>query len=823
MRLPLSIPQFVQDTRYGARALGRSPAFTAAAVATLAITIAANTTMLSVIEQVLLRPLPFAEARQLHMIVEGDGKGSFRAASYLTFLDWQRQSQTLSGIAFMRGNGGLLRRPDGPERVAYAAVTPGFFAMLGARPLIGRTFLPQEERGESDDVAVLSYELWRSHFGADRAIVGQTIAYDSSTLRVVGVMPPGATWPEWVSFWRPLTGRLATDPALANRNFHVDSRILGRVKPGTSIEQVQAEFGVIQTRLAAAYPGESAGWVTGVFFPLRDSIVGDAGSMLLLLGGCVGVVLLIACANISNLSLVRAITREREMAIRKTLGASGGRLARQLLTESALLGFAAGTIALILSAWAIRAIRTAAPPNVPRVVELSADWRVFAVALALSLLVALLVGVQPMLRVRSDNFAEPLRQGRQGGPGVGTRRLRSVLSIAQLALATALLLGGGLLMQSFRRMQQVDLGFDSSGVLGFTLWAPQPGYRKAEDAMALYQRVLGAIQAVPGVESVGLSNFGPGSGVPTQIVVPGRGAETRSTDVANYKTVSAEYFRAMRMSMVKGRGFTEASIKSPDDGIVISESVARKYWPGRDPVGEAITIFGSSQARPDYGKPQPSHVIGVVRDVRTLGTNPAEPAADVYVPYTRAVWPRANLVIRSSIEPVALIPALKRAVLSVDPAIPVAGSLAGGGFSAVGRGFTPGLSTRRYLMWLLSGFAVSALALALVGVYGVISYGVTQRTPEFGVRLALGAPPSQLFRMILRQGAQLALFGVATGAVCGGAAARALNALLYNTSPADTATYAVVSTAVMATVLVACAIPAMRASRVDPSVALRGD
>jgi putative ABC transport system permease protein len=378
-------------------------------------------------------------------------------------------------------------------------------------------------------------------------------------------------------------------------------------------------------------------------------------------------------------------------------------------------------------------------------------------------------------------------------------------------------------MQSFRRMQQVDLGFDSTGVLGFTLWAPQPGYKKAGDAMALYQRILDALRAVPGVESVGLSNFGPGPGVPTQIVVPGRGAETRSTDVANYKTVSAEYFRTMRMSIVKGRGFTEASIKSPDDGIVISESVARRYWPGRDPVGEAITIFGSSQARPDYGKPQPSDVIGVVRDVRTLGTKTTEPAADVYVPYTRAVWPRANLVIRSSTEPVVLIPALKRAALAVDAAIPVTGSLAGGGFSPVGRGFTPGLSTRRYLMWLITGFAASALILALVGVYGVISYGVTQRTQEFGVRLALGATPRVVFRMILRQGVRLALFGVAAGAACGLAAARVLAAVLYNTSSADAATYTLVSVAVTGTVVIACALPARRASRLDPAAALRRD
>jgi putative ABC transport system permease protein len=815
-----------QDLRYGLRTLARSRAFAAAAIGTLTLAIAANTTMLGIIDNVLLRALPYRDAERLAMILESDGKGGLRLASYQTYLDWQRQLSpgTLSGIAYLRGNSGLLRTPDGTERVAFAAVTPGYFDVLGAQPMLGRGFLADEERGTTEDVAVLSYELWQTHYGGDRSVLGRTMDFDSTSLRIVGVMPPGTTWPDFVSFWRPLTGRIASDPALANRNFHVDSRVLGRLRPDVPLERALGAFRVVQARLAGEYPAESAGWLAADLIPLRRAIIGDVGPMLSLLGGGVFVVLLIACANVSNLSLVRTLGREREIAIRRALGATSGRIARQFLTESALLGLLAGAGGLLATAWAVRAIRASAPPNLPRVAELAMSWRVFGVALGLSLVATLVVGSIPVLRTRSRAFADPLRQGRHGGRGERTSRLRSVLSIGQLALAVALLVCGGLLVQSFRRIRNVDVGYDPARVLSFSLHPPSPQYDEAAAAAALYGRMLDALRALPGVESAALINHQPGSGgVPTRVVVPGRGEETRSADQASYRTVSGDYFRVMRIPIVRGRWYSDAEMRAPGDGIVISESVARRYWPGRDAIGESVTIFGSSQRRADFGKPQPSHVIGVAGDVKVFDASGPEANPDVYVPFTRMTWPGVSLVVRTTGDPEAMIPALKRVALAVDPAIPVTGSAAGGGFALLGRGFSQAFETRRHVTWLLVGFAASALLLALVGVYGVIAFGVSQRTQEFGVRLALGAAPVQLFAMVIRTGLWLALIGVAIGIGVALAVARVLASLLYNTAPADAATLVLVAVIVSTTVLLACAIPARRAARLDPLTALRDD
>jgi putative ABC transport system permease protein len=811
-----------QDVRYAFHTLRRSAAFTAGAIATLTIAIAANTTMLSVVQEVLVRALPYANADHLFVMGEGDAKGAYRGPSFQTFLDWQRQSRTLSGIAFIRGNSARLETPTGPERIIYGGVTPGFFGILGVHPIMGREFDRDEENGTAGDVAVISYELWQSSFGGDRGVVGRTINYDSAVVRIIGVLPAGVSFFPGMNIWRPLTGRLAADPALGNRNFHVDSRVLGRLKPDVPLEAAKAEFRVIQARLATEYPGESGGWVEGGFFSVREIEIGDVTSTLLLLGAGVFVVLLIACVNVSNLSLVRAIAREREMAVRRALGASTARLARALFTESALLGVTAGGAGLLFSTWAIRALRARSVADLPRATELTVDLRVFAIALALSLLVTLLISAASMLRLRARGFADPLRGGRQHGASARAVQLKNILSVAQLGLAVTLLLCGALLVRSIQRIQRVDLGYDPDHVVAFLLFPPAPTYDRAEDAAALYQRVLDAVGVLPGVTSVALVNRAPpGPFVPTRIVVPGRGADTQSKDVASYRTVSAGYLLTLHLSVLHGRWFTEADMKAPGDGIVVSESVAKRYWPGRDPVGEPLTIFGASQRRADYGMPQPSHVIGVVADLRSFGETGVEPTADVYVPFTRLTWPAVNLLVRVSGDPTAFIPALKRALLSVDPAIPVTGSVAAGGPAPMGRGLSQALSTRRYVMWLLGGFAASAFLLALVGVYGVIAYGVTQRTHEFGVRMALGAAPAHVFAMVLKQGLSLALLGVGLGVGGGLALTRLLTKLLYDTSATELGTFVVVSVAVGGTVLLASAIPARRAAMLEPVVALR--
>ena len=452
------------------------------------------------------------------------------------------------------------------------------------------------------------------------------------------------------------------------------------------------------------------------------------------------------------------------------------------------------------------------------------DVRVFGIALALSAAVALLVAAASMLRLRSAGFADPLRQGRHESAGARSVHLRNALSVAQLAMAVVLMLSGGLIVRSVRRVQRVNLGYDADHVIGFLLFPPSPQYDRAADAAALYQRAIEALRAIPGVESVALVNRAPpGPFVTTRIVVPGRGAETAAADVASYRTVSPGYLRTLRLTTLEGRWFTEDDMRAPNDGIVVSESVARRYWPGRDPTGEPLTIFGAQQRRPDFGQAQPSHVIGVVSDVRFLDGAGPLPVADVYVPFTRLTWPAVNVLVRTAGDPAVVIPALKRAVLSVDPAIPVSGSAAGGGPAELDRGLTNALLTRRYLMRLLGAFAGSAFVLALVGVYGVVAYGVTQRRHEFGVRMALGAAPADVFTMVLRQGSWLAVAGVGTGISGGLALTRLLTAFLYDTSPTDATTFALVSVAVGATVIGACAVPARRAARLDPVAALRDE
>jgi putative ABC transport system permease protein len=812
-----------QDIRYALHTLRRSRTFAAAVITTLALAIAANTTMLSLVEQVLVRPLPYRDAGRLFVVAEGDGSGNYRAASYQTFLDWQRQSRTLAGLAFVRGNSAILRTSSGLERAASGAVTRGFFTILGVHAALGRTFAPEEERGLGGDVAVLSNELWQSRFGGDRGIIGATMDYDNASVRIIGILPPGVSsfFPP-VGIWRPLAGDLARDPALGNRNFHVDSRVVGRLADGATIDKARAEFRVIQRRLAGEYPAESSGWTTGEFFTVREMVVGDVENMLLLLAAGVLVVLLIACANVSNLSLTRAITRDREMAIRQALGASRGRLTRQLLTESAVIVLIAGGVGFLASALAIRAIRANAPIDLPRVSELIVDWHAGALTTALSLLTLLIVGGAPLLRLRTPSAANPLRQGRSETASAHASRLRMGLSVGQLGLATALLLCGGLLLESLRRIQHVDLGYDPTDVVSVMLVAPPDTNGAVADPASVYARILAAARNVRGVTSAALINHLPGSGgVPTRIVLPGRGDAVHTTDVASYRSVSASYFETMRIPLLHGRGFTEDDIRSPGDGIVISQSVAERYWPGRDPTGEPITIFGSSQFRPDYGMPQPSHVIGVVADVKVLGPEVAERHADVYVPFSRANWPGSGLVARIAGKPSAIIPALRKAIAAADPAMPIAPAGAIGGIGLLNEALSRSLSTRRYTTALLGGFAASALLLALIGVYGVIAYGVTQRTREFGVRFALGAQSGDVFSLILKQGLSLSLLGVVVGVGGGLAASRMFTTLLYGTSATDPMTFVVVPAVVFITVMLACAIPARRAARLDPIMALR--
>ena len=816
----------VRDLRYSMRTLRASPAFTATAIATLALAIGANTVVLSVLDRVLLRPLPYADADRLVTVVERNDRGDLRLASYPTFLDWTSTTRAFDAIGFARGTSGILESADGPERLAVAYVTPDFFAALRAPAAIGRAFAADEHRPDRANVVVLTHRLWQRRFGSDRSIVGTEVTLDGNRVTVIGVMPLGAHYPLWADVFRPIAAIEATDPALSRRTVRSDSRIVARLRPGVTTDAAVADLAAIQARLAALYPEPEDGgaWKSAQLTPLRDEIVGEIGSSMLMIGGAVLLVLLIACSNVANLSLARASNRSREIAVRIALGASRARIARQVLTESAVVGLGAGALGVLLTVWGLGVLRAAAPANLPRAEELGVDLRVLGIALTLSLLATLLFGIVPAFRRDPDALPDALRAARQGtGGGRRGGRLRGALASGQIALAVMLLIGAGLLIQSFRRVRDVDLGFEPSSAVVFRIWPPSPKYDRATDAAALYARILDAARAVPGVQHAALVNHQPlGGGVPTRTVVPG-GQATGDTDGgALYMTASADFPAAAGARVLRGRWFSDAEITAPGDGIVISQTVARRHWADDDPLGKPLTVFRSSQARPDHGAPINARVIGVISDIRHFGSD-RDPVPQVYLPYTVETWPHMVLLVRTSIDPASVIPSLRTAVLSVDPAIPVAGSSPANGFSLLESALSEDLSTRRYSAWVVIGFGACALLLAITGVYGLLAYGVAQRTREVGVRLALGATPSDVLRLVFSEGVRLAVIGAAVGVAGAFALSRLLAALLYETSPTDPVIFVGVPIIVVIAAFAASLIPASRAAWLDPSVALRTD
>jgi putative ABC transport system permease protein len=811
------------DLAYAVRTLRKSPGFSITALLTLAICIGATVTVFSVLDRVLLRPLPYPHAERLVLLWEQSEGGDLRLASYPTFRDWREQSRAFDGLAFARGTGGMLASDTGREQLTVASVSRGFFTVLGARPLVGRTFLPEEER--AGGVVVLSHALWRRRFGGDPGVVGRTIQFDGGAVTVVGVMPPGAGYPEWAELWRPIEPLAATDPALARRGVHSDSRVVGRLAPGVSQVAALADLGAVQGRLAAAYPAESATWTSARLRPLRDQVVGDSRPALLVLGAAVAFVLLIACVNVANLSFVRASTRAREIAIRAVLGASRARIARQLMAESAVLAAAAGALGLLLAAWAVHLLRVKAPLSLPRAAELVVDGRVAGFALALTAVAACVFGVAPTLRAAGVEPGEPLRGGRHTGAGRRGGRVRGLLTVAQLALAVVLLVGAGLLIKSFRRMRAVDVGFDTGHLLAVRISPPSPRYDGAERAEALYRRLLERAAAVPGVTSVAVVNHLPlsGASIATRVLVPGRVEDPRGEDAALYKTVSEGYLRTVGMRLLAGRWFTEADMTRGGVGVVVSDVVATRYWPGESPIGKALTIFRSSQGRPEFGTPMPSQVIGVVSSVRHFGPTEETPTPEVFVPYTRETWPWASLVVRTAGDPARVAPALRRAVLDVDPELPVEGGGRLYGVQPLDGYLSSFLEPQRYATSLLGAFALAALLLAAIGVYGVTAYAVSQRTRELGVRMALGATAANVVRHVLRDGALHAAAGVALGLGGAAAATRLLTKLLFGTSPLDAATFVLVPLLLVAVAAAACLAPALRAARIAPTEAMRAE
>ena len=812
----------IQDLRYALRSLRKSPGYTIVAVLALALGIGVNTAVFSVLDGVVLRPLRYEEADRLFGVWERSERSDYRLASYPTFLDWREQSDVFDALAFVRGRSTLMPGDEGARRVGSAFVSEEFFDVLRGAPLLGRTFSHDEQQPGGPRVAVLTHALWRERFGGDQGALGSTIRLDDASYTIVGILPPWFRFPDWAEVYLPLAVIVSTDRILAQRSFHADSRVIVKVKPNVPVTQAQAAMAGIQGRLATAYPAEQRGWTGVELVSLFEEELqfGAVRPILLLLAGAVTLVLLLACANVANMSLVRAATRSRELAIRAALGAGRGRVARLLLAESALLASSGGALGLLFAWWAIGLLRAAAPEGLPRVAEIAVDARMLGFTVLVSVLATVFIGLAPVVRATKPDLTEPLKSGSPAAAGAGIRsRLRSSLVALEVALALVLLIGTGLLVRSLWMLSRVDPGFDPTRVATVGVFPPSPQYDAPDRAVALYKRVAGEIAALPGVEKVALSNHLPlgRASLFRPIEIPGRPPDPEGERQVLFRTISAEYFDVMRIPFRRGRPFTPAEVATASHVAIVNERLARLYWPDQDPVGRFVTLFKSSQARADFGERFSVEIVGLVGDVRHTGLED-EPAPEVYIPYTVNPWAWVNVVVRTSDDPEALIALLARTVAAVDPDIPVAGRQRPG---TMRQSLSGQLARRRFTVTLLSGFAAGALLLAALGIYGVIAYMVALRTREFGVRAALGATPRHITRLVVAQSAGVVAVGLAVGLVAAFGATRLLRSLLYGVGTTDLITFASVTVFLGAVALFASYLPARRATRVDPMVALR--
>jgi putative ABC transport system permease protein len=814
----------IHDGRHLVRSLLRAPGFTTVVVLTLALGIGATTAVLSIVDHVLLHSLPFRDPNRLVMMYERDDHGDIRPPSYPTVSDWQRDSavqQAFDGLTFIRGDGAELRLGNDVGRVTDAFVGRDFFRILGARPLLGRTLVDDDQRADAPPVAVLSYSLWQRRFGGDAAVLGRRIPLDSIPTIVVGVMPAGAVYPGFAELWQPVTHYKHQD-ILARRGVHSDSRVLARLRPGVDSVHAVALMRTVSARLAQEYPADQARW-SAAMLPVEEEIVGDTRPMLLTLAAAAAAVLLLACTNVANLLLARMSVRTRELAVRAALGASRRRLIRQLLTESGILALAGGVLGTAFAAFAVGVASKMPSSRLPRVEELAVDGRVLVIAAAASLLTALACGLWPAVRATQPAAGERLRSGTHGGGASRSdSRLRRGLVTVQFGLALMLLVGAGLLLQSFRRATAVPVGFDPRNLMVATISAVPQKYDTPEQAAALYGRLLQSLRGVPGVTDAALIQHFPlkGAAVTTPIDIDGRSSLDKSSNQVFYRTVSESYLQTMRMSLASGRWFTNGDIRSPGGSFVVNQTLARRYWPGESAIGKHITVRRASQSRADFGQPLPGTVIGVINDVHQVSQD-VLPVPEVYVPYTLEVWPWTSLVVRVR-DAAHAAPSLLHAVQAVDPGLLKSG-WGTDRFTPVRELLSEHLEQRRFAMALIGAFAVCALLLAAIGMYGVIAYGVTQRTRELGVRKALGATDGMIASLVFRESLTLTALGIMLGCFGAWAGARLIRGMLFDTSTGDPIAVAATIVVLTAVALVATYLPARRATRLDPAIAIRGE
>jgi len=791
----------VNDVRYALRTIRRTPVFSAAVMLTVALAIAANTAMFTVVNAVLLRPLPFAEAHRLIQVAEKNDRLNLPnfGASVLNFVSWREQTSAFDQLAAIGFTSFNLSGAGEPEQLVGNRISPALLNVLGIAPVAGRGFTDAEEKPGAA-VAMIGERLWARRFGRDPSVVGRVITLNSTPVTVVGIAPAALNLFSGGDIYVPLT----IDRAKEIRLNHVIF-VAGRLKPGVTLQQAQAECDTIAAGMARTYP-EMRDWGIHLLTFFETFVTPQLETALLVLLTAVGFVLLIACANIANLLLARATARQKEIAVRTALGASRTRLLRQLLVESMTLSVIGGAGGIIGAVWAVRAINASLPPNLLPIPEVHIDASVLAFAVGLTLVTGVVFGMAPASYAAKADVNEMLKTSRGAGPGRG--RLRRGLAAAELALATVLLIGAGLLVQTFLNLQRARLGFESSGLLTFQLAPPPAKYPVNDKAPLFYRALLDALRAVPGVRSAAVSSgipFGQGNYTTSPIMTVGPSPLPPDTPVPiDWRIVSPGYFRTMAIPLLRGRDFSDRDDATMPLVTIVSQATAKKFWGDADPIGRTLH-------RPADNRTYT--VVGVVGDVRSTTLNRESPA--LYYPMASRVWPLMDIVVRTDAPPATLLPVMRQKVHELDAELPLAT------VRTMEEWVSSSATQPRLSAALVGVFASVAVLIAAIGIYGVLAYSVNQRTREIGLRIALGARADGVVRLVVKEGMGVALAGIGAGVVTAVALGQGIASLVYGIAPRDPLTFAGVAALLALVALAACSVPARRASRVDPIVALR--
>jgi putative ABC transport system permease protein len=797
--------------------LWKSRGFTLVTVLALALGIGANTAIFSVVNTVLLRPLPYPNGERIVFIGEWSQQVPEMSVSYPNFIDFRDQQQTMEQIAAFRSANYVLTGVGEPERLDGRQVSAGFFNVLGVAPVLGRNFSPDEDKPGANPVALISHGFWQRRLGGDPSVINKQVQLSNESFTVIGVLPQTFEWQSPVDVFVPV-GLRSDQPNMAERGNHPGLYVLGLLKPNVTVEQARADIKTIAERLAQQYPDTNGGQ-SAVLDSLQARAVEDIKPALLILLAAVGFVLLIACANVANLLLARAASRSKEIAIRTALGAGRLRIIRQLLTESLLLSMMGGALGLLFAMWGIDALLAALPEDVPRllVAGIGLNTPVLLFTLVVSILTGLLFGLAPALQASKSNLNETLKDGgRSGSAGASRQHMRNLLVVSEVALSLLLLVSAGLLIKSFQRLQQTELGFDPTNVLTLRVPLPEARYKEYAQVDSFWDELLRRVRALPGVESAGLTRGLPmNGGIESGVMIEGQETTNpKDATVAVNLYADPGYFKAMNIPLVRGRYLSEQDTKDAPLAVMVDEMFVTRFFPNADPIGKRLRIGGDRAPL--------RNIVGVFKHMKHYGPD-EEARVEIYTPYkqvpaenfanaNRSLW---LAVKTSNSDPTSLTAAIRNEVQQIDKDQPVSN------VDKMENIVAATVAPQKFVTWLLALFAATAMLLAAIGIYGVMAYSVTQRTHEIGIRMALGAGRRDVLRMIVSQGMKLAVIGVALGLVGSFAATRLMSSVLFGVSATDPLTYGSVAILLGAVALFACLIPARRATKVDPMIALR--